>query len=55
VVYNGFKLMVSAGDVGKVAAARKGIWYAALGLLLMLIGKGFVTLILSILETLGKK
>ena len=55
VVYNGFKLMVSAGDVGKVTAARKGIGYAALGLLLMLIGKGFVTLILSILETLGKK
>ena len=54
IVYNGFLYMTSGGDVSKTKKARMGIFYSVLGLGVLIIGKGFVSLIMSLIDALGK-
>lgn len=54
IVWNGFLYMASGGDVSKTKKARMGIFYSVLGLGVLIIGKGFVSLIMSLIDALGK-
>lgn len=53
IVYAGILFLISAGDTSKVTKARQVLTYAVVGLAIILIGSGFVTLIQSILELGG--
>lgn len=53
IVYAGILFLTSAGDTSKVTKAREVLTYAVVGLAIILIGSGFVTLIQSILELGG--
>ncbi len=50
IVYSGILFLTSGGDTGKVTKARDVLKYAVIGLAIILIGSGFITLIQSILE-----
>lgn len=50
IVYSGVLFLTSKGDIGKVGQAKKILLYAVIGLAIILIGKGFITLIESILN-----
>ena len=50
IVYSGILFLTSKGDIGKVTKAREMLKYAVIGLAVILIGSGFITLIRSILE-----
>ncbi len=49
IIYAGFKFIISRGNPGKVQEARRLLWYTVIGLTIVLIGKGFIVLIQSIL------
>jgi hypothetical protein len=49
-LYAGFLFLTSGGDEEKIKRAKKAVTYAIVGLVIILIGAGFVTLIKSILE-----
>jgi hypothetical protein len=49
-LYAGFLFLTSGGDEEKVKKAKRAITYAIVGLVIVLIGAGFITLIKSILE-----
>lgn len=53
IIYSGILFFISQGEKEKVVKARKTLLYTLLGLLIILIGRGFITLIKSILD-LGK-
>ncbi len=53
IVYAGILFLTSAGDTSKVTKARQVLMYAVVGLAIILIGSGFITLIQSILELGG--
>lgn len=53
IVYAGILFLISAGDTSKVTKAKQVLTYAVVGLAIILIGSGFVTLIQSILELGG--
>ncbi len=53
IVYAGILFLTSAGDTSKVTKAKEVLTYAVVGLAIILIGSGFVTLIQSILELGG--
>ena len=53
IVYSGILFLTAAGDASKVTKARDVLKYAVVGLAIILIGSGFVTLIQSILELGG--
>lgn len=53
IVYAGILFLTSGGDTSKVTKARQVLTYAVIGLAIILIGSGFVTLIQSILELGG--
>lgn len=53
IVYSGIEFLRSGGDPGKVTKAKQILTYAVIGLAIILIGNGFVTLIKSILELGG--
>lgn len=50
IVYSGVVFLISRGDTGKITQARKILLYAVVGFTIILIGKGFITLIESILN-----
>lgn len=50
IVYSGILFLTSKGDPGKVTKAREMLKYAVIGLIIIFIGSGFITLIRSILE-----
>ena len=50
IVYAGVMFLTSRGDTTKVAQAKKILLYAVIGLAIILIGKGFITLIESVLN-----
>lgn len=53
IVYSGILFLTAAGETAKVTKAREVLKYAVIGLAIILIGSGFVTLIQSILELGG--
>lgn len=53
IVYSGILFLTAAGEPAKVTKARDVLKYAVIGLAIILIGSGFVTLIKSILELGG--
>lgn len=53
IVYSGILFLTAAGDTSKVTKARDVLKYAVIGLAIILIGSGFVTLIQSILKLGG--
>jgi len=53
IIVSGLKFLLSGGKPEKVAEAKKMLTYTLIGLTIIFIGKGFVTLIKSILD-LGK-
>ena len=53
IVYAGIIFLISRGDTAKVSQAKKILLYAVVGFTIIMIGKGFITLIESILN-LGK-
>jgi type IV secretory pathway VirB2 component (pilin) len=50
IIYAGVLMLTSGGDPGRFKNGRQALLYAVLGLAVVLIGKGFVTLIQSILS-----
>lgn len=50
IVYAGVMFLTSRGDTGQVTKARQILLYAVVGFAIILIGKGFITLIESILN-----
>jgi len=50
IVYAGILFLTSQGDMSKITKARETLKYAVIGLAIILIGSGFVTLIQSILD-----
>lgn len=50
IIVSGLKFLFSQGKPGKVAEAKKMLAYTLIGLTIIFIGKGFVTLIKSILD-----
>ena len=50
IVYSGVMFLTSRGDMTKVTKARQILLYAVVGFAIILIGKGFITLIESILN-----
>ncbi len=50
VLYAGFLFMTSAGDEEKIKKAKRAITWAVVGVAIILIGAGFITLIKSLLE-----
>lgn len=53
IVYAGILFLTSSGEPGKITKAKQVLTYAVIGLAIILIGSGFVTLIQSILELGG--
>ena len=53
IVYAGILFLTAAGEPAKVTKAKEVLKYAVIGLAIILIGSGFVTLIQSILELGG--
>ncbi len=49
IIYGGFKFVISRGNPSKVQEAKRLLWYTVIGLAIVLIGKGFIVLIQSIL------
>jgi hypothetical protein len=49
-VWAGVQLLTSQGKPEKVTSAKKLLWYTTIGLVIILIGSGFIDLIKSILE-----
>lgn len=53
IIYAGILFLTSGGDKGKITKARDALWYAVIGLAIILIGQGFFVLIKSILDLGG--
>ncbi len=53
IIYAGILFLTSGGNQEKVKRARTALWYAIIGLAIILIGQGFFTLIKSILDLGG--
>ena len=51
ILYAAFLFMTSAGDEEKIKKARRALTWALVGIGIIIIGAGFVSLIRSILET----
>ncbi|MBI2669832.1 MAG: hypothetical protein HYX20_01655 [Candidatus Yanofskybacteria bacterium] len=50
IIYAGILMLTAGGNPGKFQKGAKALWYAVLGLAIVFIGEGFVTLIESILS-----
>ena len=50
IIYSGIIFLTSQGNPGKVQQAKGILWYALVGLAIVLIGRGFVELVNSILN-----
>ncbi len=53
IIYAGVRFLIARGDPGEVTKAKEILKYAVIGLAIMLIGKGFVSLINSVLNLGG--
>lgn len=53
IIYSGILFLTSGGNKEKITKARQALWYAVIGLAIILIGQGFFTLIKSILDLGG--
>ena len=53
IVYSGILFLTAGGEPGKITKAKDVLKYAVIGLAIILIGSGFITLIKSILELGG--
>lgn len=53
IVYSGILFLTSKGDPGKITKAKQFLTYAVIGLAIILVGSGFISLIRSILELSG--
>lgn len=53
IIYSGILFLTSGGNKEKITKARQALWYAIIGLAIILIGQGFFTLIKSILNLGG--
>jgi len=49
IIVAGVMMLTSAGNSARVTKAKSILWYTILGLAIILIGKGFITLVISIL------
>ena len=49
IIVSGIIMLTSAGNMAKVGKARTILWYTIIGLAIIFIGKGFITLVTSIL------
>lgn len=49
IIYAGMKFLFAKGDPGKVKEAKDILWYAVVGLVIILIGRGFIDLLESII------
>ena len=54
IIYAGVLMLTAGGVPAKFQKGAKALWYAVIGLAIVLIGKGFVTLIQSILSLRNK-
>ncbi len=50
IIYAGVLMLTSGGQPARFQSGAKALWYAVIGLAVVLIGKGFVTLVQSILS-----
>ena len=50
IIWIGIQFFLSQGNPEKVGSAKKALWYTIIGLTIILIGRGFVSLIESILN-----
>ena len=50
IIWAGLLFLTSQGNKDQIAKAKKALLYAGIGLVIILIGQGFVTLIQSILN-----
>lgn len=50
IIYAGIVLITAQGNEEKIKKGQKILWYAIIGLAVVLIGQGFVTLVKSILS-----
>ncbi len=50
IIYAGVLMLISGGNPAQFQKGAKALWYAVIGLAVVLIGKGFITLIQSILS-----
>jgi hypothetical protein len=50
IIWAGLAMLLSGGNESRYTKAKHIIWYAVLGYSIILIGKGFITLIISILN-----
>ncbi len=50
IIWAGIRFVVSKGEKGEIDAAKKMLWYTIIGLAVIFIGKGFITLITDILN-----
>jgi hypothetical protein len=54
ITWAGLRFLFARGDAGEVSKAKEMLWYAVVGLTIIFVGKGFISLIQSIIN-LGAK
>lgn len=50
IIWAGIKMVTSRGNPGTVGEAKSMLWYGIVGLAIILIGRGFVALVQSVLS-----
>lgn len=53
IIFAGLKFLFAKGEPSKITEAKNILWYAIVGLVIILIGRGFIALLESIIA-LGK-
>ena len=51
IIYAGIKMLLARGNPGEVQKAKDILWYVLIGLAIIVIGRGFISLITSIVGT----
>ena len=49
IIWAGMKFLFAKGDPAKITEARNMLWYAVVGLAIVMIGRGFIALLQSII------
>jgi len=50
IIYAGVRFILARGNPGEVGKAKTILWYVLIGLAIVIIGRGFISLILSIIS-----
>lgn len=50
IIYAGVKFILARGNIGEVSKAKQILWYVFIGLAIVLIGRGFISLITSLIS-----